>query len=66
MIDERGEHYGINNVAMRLHLIYGGQEHIEFRNHWETGGAYIMMEIPDVGKAEEGSEAGERRKEAVQ
>ncbi len=66
VIDERGEHYGINNVAMRLRLIYGGQEHIEFRNHWETGGAYIMMEIPDVGKTEEGPEAGERRKEAVQ
>lgn len=67
VIDERGEHYGINNVVMRLHLIYGGQEHMEFQNHWETGGAYIMMEIPDMGMAEAGKQEGvEIREEAVQ
>lgn len=46
LIDEKGEHYGIRNVISRLHLIYKGKEKITFDNHWETGGAYIMMELP--------------------
>lgn len=47
--DERGEHYGIRNIVTRLHLIYKGKEYIEFQNHWETGGAYIMIEVPADG-----------------
>jgi len=47
--DERGEHYGIRNIITRLHLIYNGREYIEFKNHWETGGAYILIELPDDG-----------------
>ena len=54
LIDEKGEHYGIRNVISRLHLIYKGKEKITFDNHWETGGAYIMMELP----AQIGEEAG--------
>ncbi len=46
LIDEKGEHYGIRNVISRLHLIYKGKEKITFDNHWETGGAYIIMELP--------------------
>lgn len=44
--DERGEHYGICNVVSRLHLIYKGMEKIVFDNHWETGGAFILIELP--------------------
>lgn len=57
ILDERGEHYGINNVINRLHLIYEGRESVEFRNHDETGGAYIIIELPaDGGKEiEDGS-----------
>lgn len=50
IVDEKGEHYGIRNVISRLSLIYGGREKIEFKNHWETGGAYIIMELPDDGR----------------
>ena len=49
IIDEKGEHYGIRNVISRLRLIYGGRERIVFKNHWETGGAYIILELPDDG-----------------
>ena len=49
IMDEKGEHYGIRNVITRLHLIYGGREHVEFKNHYETGGAYIILELPDDG-----------------
>ncbi len=54
LIDEKGEHYGIRNVISRLHLIYKGKEKITFDNHWETGGAYIIMELP----AQIGEEVG--------
>lgn len=47
IIDARGEHYGINNVISRLHLIYKGREEITFDNQEETGGAYILIVIPD-------------------
>ena len=47
VIDERGEHYGIRNVCTRLHLIYGGKEKIQLANHEETGGAWIILELPD-------------------
>lgn len=47
VIDERGEHYGIRNVCTRLHLIYGGKEKIQLANHEETGGAWIVLELPD-------------------
>lgn len=49
IIDEKGEHYGIRNVLMRMRLIYEGRESAEFKNHWETGGAYIILELPDDG-----------------
>lgn len=49
IIDDRGEHFGIRNVIQRLWLIYQGREHIEFSNHEETGGAYIVIELPDDG-----------------
>ncbi len=44
--DENGERYGIRNVINRCHLIYHGQESIQFSNHWETGGAYIVIRLP--------------------
>ena len=49
IIDENGEHYGIRNVLTRMHLIYEGRETAQFKNHWETGGAYIILELPDDG-----------------
>jgi len=49
IIDERGEHFGIRNIITRLHLIYGGRERITINNHWETGGAHIIIELPDNG-----------------
>lgn len=47
--DARGEHIGIRNVVQRLRLIYQGRETICFSNHEETGGAYIVIELPDDG-----------------
>lgn len=47
IVDEKGEHFGIQNVCERLNLIYHGEEKVTFENHWETGGAYIVMELPD-------------------
>lgn len=49
IVDEKGEHYGIRNVLTRMHLIYEGRESAQFKNHWETGGAYIILELPDDG-----------------
>ena len=53
IVDDRGEHYGIYNVITRLHLIYGGRESVKFSNHWETHGAYVIIEIPDIGQEAE-------------
>ena len=58
IIDQKGEHFGIRNVMSRLRLIYGGRESMEFKNHWETGGAYIVMELPDDGGRSEVQENG--------
>ena len=49
IIDDRGEHFGIRNIITRLQLIYGGRERITINNHWETGGAHIIIELPDDG-----------------
>lgn len=49
--DERGEHIGIRNVVQRLKLIYHGRESVCFSNHEETGGACIVIELPDDGGA---------------
>lgn len=48
IVDEKGEHYGIRNVCERLDLIYHGAADITFDNHWETGGAYIIIELPEI------------------
>ena len=54
VLDERGEHFGIRNVCTRLNLIYKGKEKIRLANHEETGGAWIVIEIPDQkGESEE-------------
>ena len=64
IIDERGEHFGIRNVMNRLFLIYKGKEKIVFDNHWETGGAHILIqlpkELPDVVDEEITSHKGAR------
>ncbi len=46
LIDGRGEHFGIRNIIARLRLIYSGREMVEIGNHWETGGAYALIELP--------------------
>ncbi len=48
IVDEKGEHYGIRNVCERLDLIYHGAADITFDNHWETGGAYTIIELPEI------------------
>ncbi|MGL5435662.1 MAG: sensor histidine kinase [Lachnospiraceae bacterium] len=50
--DKQGEHYGINNVVNRIHLIYKGEGHVEFKNHDRTGGAYIIITLPVDGGEE--------------
>lgn len=40
------EHMGISNIVSRIHLIYGDRASITFRNHPETGGAYIEITLP--------------------
>lgn len=47
ILDERGEHFGIWNVIARLNLIFGDDARIEICNHWETGGAYAIIELPE-------------------
>ena len=43
-----GAHFGIRNLVIRLRLIYNGNEKITFDNHWETGGAHVVIELPDT------------------
>lgn len=47
IVDQRGEHYGIQNVKQRLKLIYHDSAKITISNHPSTGGAFIQMEIPE-------------------
>ncbi len=48
IVDEKGEHYGISNVVQRIGLLYQGNGRITFSNHPETGGAFIVMRLPDL------------------
>lgn len=45
--DARGTHIGIRNVMRRLDILYDGQAVMNISNHWETGGAYIEILLPD-------------------
>lgn len=56
IFDENGEHYGIGNVCQRMKLLYQGKEKVSFSNHPKTGGAYILMQIPELEKEEGGPE----------
>lgn len=47
LIDDRGEHFGIKNIISRIKLIYGDSADVRLQNHFETGGAYTMIELPD-------------------
>ena len=46
VVDERGTHIGIRNVAKRLDLLYEGKASMKLSNHWETGGAYVVILLP--------------------
>lgn len=53
ILDEKGEHFGIHNVQLRLKLIYQSSAFITLTNHEETGGAYIKILLPkneDTGR----------------
>lgn len=39
-------HVGLQNVLMRLKIIYMGQAHVAFANHPETGGAVCELLVP--------------------